>query len=43
MGLIGLAPEETEEKDLLVAFLGAEVPFVVRKQNENEYMMIGEW
>lgn len=42
-GAIGLVPEGTEEKDLLVAFLGAQVPFVVRKRKEDEYVMIGEW
>jgi hypothetical protein len=30
IGLIGLAPEDTKEKDVLVAFLGAQLPFVVR-------------
>jgi len=43
MGLIGLAPEETKVKDVLVAFLGAQLPFVVRKGKEDEYVMIGQW
>lgn len=43
LGLMGLAPEDTEEKDLLVAFLGAQLPFVVRKSKEDEYVTIGEW
>jgi hypothetical protein len=42
MGLMGLALEETEEIDLLVAFLGSQLPFVVRKSNEDEYVIIGE-
>jgi Heterokaryon incompatibility protein (HET) len=43
MGFMGLAPEDTQEKNLLVAFLGATLPFAVRKLKEDEYVMIGEW
>jgi hypothetical protein len=42
-GVMGLAPEETVEGDVLVAFLGVQLPFILRKKGEDEHMVIGEW
>jgi hypothetical protein len=42
-GINGTCTGGHGRKDLLVAFLGAQPPFVVRKWEDDEYVMIGDW
>lgn len=41
-GLIGLAPNGAIEGDTIVLFLGAQVPFIVRKRDNGNYQLIGD-
>ena len=41
-GWIGLAPSGALEGDEICLFLGAQVPFVVRKRGDGKYRFIGE-
>ncbi|KAL5313099.1 hypothetical protein ACEPPN_019526 [Leptodophora sp. 'Broadleaf-Isolate-01'] len=41
-GYMGLFPNDTKTSDSLVMILGAKMPFVLRKVDVNEYLMIGD-
>lgn len=41
-GSIGLAPSGALEEDTIALFLGAQVPFVVRRREDATYQLIGE-
>jgi hypothetical protein len=41
-GFLGLAPPEAARGDIIVVFLGAPVPQVLRKNNDGYYTLVGE-
>jgi hypothetical protein len=41
-GYVGLAPVLVQEGDVVVLFLGAKFPYVIRKKNDATYTFIGE-
>jgi len=41
-GYVGLAPEFTEQEDVLVVFCGAKFPYVLRRNGDGTYTFVGE-
>ena len=41
-GYIGLGPASAEEGDVVAVLLGCEVPFMLRKEEDGQYRLIGE-
>jgi hypothetical protein len=41
-GYVGLAPEFTEQGDVLVVFCGAKFPYVLRRNGDGTYTFVGE-
>jgi hypothetical protein len=41
-GYVGLAPEFTEQGDELVVFCGATFPYVLRRNGDGTYPLVGE-
>lgn len=42
IGLVGYVPMRAKKGDLVCILFGSEVPFVVRKEAEGKYLLVGE-
>jgi hypothetical protein len=41
-GRVGIGPDICHAGDIVCIFYGAKVPFIIRKNNKNEYVLLGE-
>jgi hypothetical protein len=42
LGYVGMAPASAKEGDVVVVFIGAQVPFMLRKVDHEKYTLLGE-